>query len=123
MQMPQGAGRLPAAAAAAAALRGAASQRNGAAHRCAEPELVERSARRPGPECEAREAPPPRGAGFLRRWRAILAGWVTHAVERAKARRRAALDRRLLASFDDDKLRDIGLDRSTAEVDGGTERP
>ena len=57
-----------------------------------------------------------RGAGSLRGWRAILAGAVARIVERVKTRRRRALDRRLVASFDDHKLRDIGLDRRTDQL-------
>jgi uncharacterized protein YjiS (DUF1127 family) len=70
-----------------------------------------------------RDTPPPRRTSFVRRWRAILAGAVTYAVERAKARRRRALDGRLLASFDEHKLQDIGIDRYTARIDSRTERP
>jgi hypothetical protein len=55
----------------------------------------------------------PRGAGPLRRWGAILAEAVARVARHVKTRRRRARDWRLIASFDDHKLRDIGLDRHT----------
>jgi hypothetical protein len=116
MQTPRGASRLDVAGALRAADGGADARRrgpqlNGKAFRSAGPLTVERCPRGSEPECEAGKAERSCGAGtnFIDHLRTSLALAVKRVAELAEARRRCERDERLIASFDDDKLRDIGL--------------
>jgi uncharacterized protein YjiS (DUF1127 family) len=56
-------------------------------------------------------------AGRAANCRAILGRALAQLVERVAAWERRRRNRRLLASFDDRMLRDVGIDRSAAECD------
>lgn len=66
------------------------------------------------------ETPRPERAGRAARFRTILGRTLVRLVEPVISWDQRRRDRRLLASLDDRALRDIGIDRTTAERDGTT---
>ena len=66
------------------------------------------------------ETPRPERAGRAARFRTILGLTLVRLVEQVISWDQRRRDRRLLASLDDRSLRDIGIDRATAESDSTT---
>jgi hypothetical protein len=97
--------------------RGVVLDANAKVRRCAGAGPAERHPGHSEPKFKAPPAPPPRSPGLIHRARTLLLRAASFAVERARARRRSARDERLVASFDDCKLRDIGIDPRTFRID------